>query len=431
MRVLLLLTGSQAGKTTFLPALLYWEWLHRGPGDYLAASSTFPVFDTKFLPVLRDYFCRKLGWGVYKAGRGGAGVIEGRDGSRILCRMGTDPDALESGTFKGGILDEWGQDKVPLESYQAVQRRLAKEQGRCAIGTTPYNMGWLRLSVHDRAMGGDPLYREVNFRSIDNPAYPPEEYHRLKAEWPEWRSAMFLDGIFTRPAGLIYSDYEDSYVQFGPERGNHLGGGHLVKPFTIPATWLRGLGVDPGPVNCGRVWLAIEPNHLDADGVDVPERYYAYREKSVADKPGPQLAAEVREYEEPIIHAYGGAASEDERRREWVLGGLPLLKPLISDVEPGIDRVIGLLRAKRLFVFDTLTGLRSQLGTYSRELDDAGEPLEKIADKSTFHLLDALRYLCSAFVLESPTVPPPPLTRDQRTLTGAALFARTKRGRFV
>ena len=36
--------------------------------------------------------------------------------------------------------------------------------------------------------------------------------------------------------------------------------------------------------------------------------------------------------------------------------------------------------------------LFDELATYSRVLDDAGEPIEKIKDKERYHCLDALRY---------------------------------------
>lgn len=379
-RVLLILTGSQAGKTTFLPAMLYREIQRRGFGDYLAASSTFPTFDTKFLPALKDYFCRKVKWGKYKAGRGGAGVIEGFDGSRILCRMGTDPDALESGTFKGAILDEWGQDKIPVESWEAVKRRLAKEKGRAIFGTTPYSLGWLKQQVYDRWIGGDPLYEVVNFRSIDNPGYPLEEYERCRRELPDWKFQMFSNGLFTRPAGLIYGDYNDSYRELG---------GHLARPFRIPDHWLRYVGVDfGGSIHNAQIWIAEDPeNH----------NLFAYREVCGIDNTGPEQARDAAEYKEPVTLALGGAHSEGDKRHEWSLAGFPISEPFIFDVESGIDRVTALFKTKRLYIFDTLTGLRSELGTYSRELDDTGEPLEKIKDKEKFHRLDALRYIATAF----------------------------------
>jgi hypothetical protein len=70
-----------------------------------------------------------------------------------------------------------------------------------------------------------------------------------------------------------------------------------------------------------------------------------------------------------------------------------VVEPEVVDVESGIDRVIRLIREHRLYVFDTCVGLLDELGTYSRETDEMGQPLEKIKSKQTFHRLDALRYV--------------------------------------
>ncbi|MCB1899227.1 MAG: hypothetical protein KDH16_08060, partial [Rhodocyclaceae bacterium] len=49
-------------------------------------------------------------------------------------------------------------------------------------------------------------------------------------------------------------------------------------------------------------------------------------------------------------------------------------------------------------------GLLDEIMSYARELDDMGEPTEKIADKNTFHLLDALRYIMSYLRQENKAV---------------------------
>jgi len=75
--------------------------------------------------------------------------------------------------------------------------------------------------------------------------------------------------------------------------------------------------------------------------------------------------------------------------------GLSVGEPPISDVEAGINRVIALLKERRLYIFNTCTGTIDQLGTYSRVLDENGQPTDKIKDKETYHYLDALRYVAS------------------------------------
>jgi hypothetical protein len=95
---------------------------------------------------------------------------------------------------------------------------------------------------------------------------------------------------------------------------------------------------------------------------------------------------------ENVVRWQGGAASETQQRMDWYAAGIDVKEPGIRDVEAGIDRVIQLFKTKRLFVFETLLGLRDELGTYSRVLDASGQPTDRIKDKETFHRIDALRY---------------------------------------
>ena len=44
-RFLLILAGTQSGKTSIGPAWLFREMQRRGPGDYLIASPTFPLME--------------------------------------------------------------------------------------------------------------------------------------------------------------------------------------------------------------------------------------------------------------------------------------------------------------------------------------------------------------------------------------------------
>jgi hypothetical protein len=388
-RFILILAGFQGGKTTFLPVWLKREMERRGPGDYIAASSTFPLFQKKFLPELRKFFCSLTGWGTYNASQS---VIESHAGAseadkyRIWLYSAHNPESLESATGKAAILDEWGQDSVAIEAWDAVTRRLAVNQGRILLGTTPYNLGWLKQQVYDKWVGGDPHYDVVQFRSCDNPSFPDEEYERLRDMWPSWKFEMFCNGKFTRPAGLIYGDYDEAI--------------HCVKPFSIPDTWLRNVGVDfGGTEHTALIWLAEKPGTGE---------HYVYREALGGGLSGAEHVRAAMEYKEPVKRFLGGAKSEDDQRLTWRIAGCPVVEPFISEVEAGIDRVIGLFKMNRLFVFETCTGLRSELGTYSRELDAAGEPLERIDDKEKFHRLDALRYVCSAFPLDRPKKPAEP-----------------------
>ena len=89
----------------------------------------------------------------------------------------------------------------------------------------------------------------------------------------------------------------------------------------------------------------------------------------------------------------GGSKSEGQWRDEFALGGLPVMAPSISDVEVGIDRVYGAIASGRIRVLASCKRFLDEVTSYSRELDNMGQPTEKIDDKASYHTLDAVRYV--------------------------------------
>ena len=73
--------------------------------------------------------------------------------------------------------------------------------------------------------------------------------------------------------------------------------------------------------------------------------------------------------------------------------GLPIhgpAKPEVQSIEVGINRVFAAFALNQILVFDDLHGFLDGLQSYSREVDEMGEPTEKIEAKETFHLLSYL-----------------------------------------
>jgi len=234
-------------------------------------------------------------------------------------------------------------------------------------------VGWLKQEIYDKWRKGDPDYQVIQFASTMNPSFPKVEYDRAKRTLPTWKFEMFYNGEFSHPAGLIYEDFPGE------------NGVLLVHPFDIPATWPRWVGIDFGAVHTALIWIAQDPDR---------DIYYAYRESLEGNMSTKEHVARAKERAsgQNIVRWQGGAASETQQRMDWYSAGIDVKEPGIRDVEAGIDRVIQLFKTKRLFVFETLLGLRDELGTYSRVLDDNGQPTERIKDKETFHRIDALRY---------------------------------------
>lgn len=404
-RYIAVIAGSQAGKTVTGPWWLEREIRLCGPGDYMVVTPSFQLLEKKALPAFREVFEQHLSLGRYRGSparmfnyskRAIANLVASSDQYPAWSEPGAvnvffghaqDPESLESATAKAAWLDEAGQKTFKLDSYQAVQRRLRIHHGRILFTTTPYDLGWLKQQVYDRAKAEeeagvppeDRQYEVINFSSTMNPLFDLAEYEAARDDMPLWKFRMMYDGIFTQPAGLIYDIYDERK--------------HKVDPFDIPAGWQRYLGLDFGGVNTAAVYLANEPGTND---------YYAYREYLSGSKTAEEHTADLRRGEPDRLQAYGGSRGEDQWRREFKAAGFNVRRPKVSAapgtvqssvVEIGIDRVYGAFKRDNLYVFSTLGRLREELGTYSRKLDDMNEVTEEIEDKQKYHMLDALRYV--------------------------------------
>lgn len=396
-RFIAVLSGTQGGKTSFGPLWLYNEIQRCGPGDYLVVTPTFTLLELKALPEFKNYFIKLLQLGTYtgspsrkfefsdSGSRRTFGENWNGEPTRIIFGYAADPESLESATAKAAWLDEAGQKKFKLASWEAILRRLSLAMGRVLITTTPYDLGWLKQKIWDKWKAKDEDIDVIRFDSTENPMFPQAEFERARKDLPPWKFDMFYRAIFTRPAGMIYDSFDEDR--------------HKCPRFAIPPEWPRFLGLDFGAVNTAAVFYAKDP----ASDPNNP-KYYAYREYKAGGRSAAEHVKHLLEKEKGIPVAVGGAKSEDQWRREFAAGGdvggvrvtgLPIRAPEFPEVEVGIDRVYGAHRRDQIIVFDDLAGYLEQKLTYARELDKNGEPTEKIEDKETFHFMDAERYIIS------------------------------------
>jgi len=381
-RIVAVLAGTQSGKTVFGPLWLYREIQRRGAGDYMVVTPTFQILGKKALPSFRALFESRLGLGRYRASpvryfefsaegcRKAFGDSWDGTPTQVFFGHAMDPDSLESATAKAAWLDEAGQKKFRRASWEAIMRRLSIYEGRVLITTTPYDLGWLKQVIYDRWQAGDPTIDVINFKSIGNPAFPRAEYERARRELPGWRFRMFYQGLFERPAGLIYDCFDE-------ER-------HKVPRFALPADWKRYMGIDFGPIHTAALFYAEEPG---------TGRLYLYREYLAGKKTIKEHARDLLAGEPMVPLAVGGAGSESQWRMEFRSAGLPVLEPPVREVEVGINRVYAAHKAGQIIVFADLGGYLDEKMGYTRAVDENGEPTEVIEDKSSFHFMDAERYI--------------------------------------
>jgi len=430
-RYIFMLAGTQGGKTSLGPWWLWQEicltcikpeyldpykgrynemppegWMETG-GDFLAVASSYEMFQMKMLPEILKVFVDILGKGRYWAGTrvielrnpitGEFGAETSRDTAnmwgRIILRSAragkgakgganVGVTSLESATAKAAWLDEVGNDDYTIATWDSVRARLSLARGRVLGTTTLYNHGWMKKEIYDRWRAGNPNIEVVQFDSIMNPNFPEEEYYEAKETMPDWKFKMRYRGQYDRPAGAIFSDFDDTT---------------MVIPYQpVPAGDRVIVGVDPGGTNFASVYVAIQP------GLG---RVYVFEEHHEGGLVTVEHAANIKiraksNYRK--VKVVGGTKSEGQFRKDMGTGGVHVYEPAIFNVEPGIDRIIRLMKMKRLYIANSCVELLTQIREYSREVDALGEPIEKtIQDKSKFHLVDALRYALSVVNVRS------------------------------
>jgi len=429
-RFIFMLAGSQGGKTTVGSCWLYQEvcrrtilpqyyhmlqtgmtpppeaWMKEG-GDFIAGTSDYGLFKMKMLPELLKLFVDTMKVGRYWAG---SRVIELRDPREQVFWAKTDKDPMwgriilrsaqagkaaksansvgvgswESATAKGAWIDECGQDAFTIDTWDSIKARLAIHRGRVLGTTTLYNHGWLKTQIYDRWKAGASNIAVIQFDSILNPAFPMDEYLEAKATMPEWKFKMRYQGQFDKPAGMIFSDFDESVG--------------IIPPTAIIDTTPIIVGYDPGAVNTASVWLALNKEHnriilfnefLDGN-ISMAEHASLFKHRSAG-------YAKVR--------CVGGSRSEKQFRMDMQENKVRIIEPPIVDVEAGLNRIIALMRTDTLRITSNCRNTLAQVREYARKVDAYGEPTPEIDEKSKYHFIDALRYAATLIRMTPKALP--------------------------
>lgn len=386
-RFVAVIAGVRSGKTAFGAWWLLREMCTCGPGDYLIVAPNYPLIDKAAGPEVQSLLERQMRVGKmrthpyqFRVSEYGHGMlwpdIPYKRQSRILFGHADDPDSLEAMTVKAAWLDECGQKRFRLASWEAVQTRLSVDRGRALLTSRPYDMGWLKQKIYDpwqSAGGNHPEIDLIRFDSTENPAFPPEEFERARAELPRWKFDMMYRARFEHPAGRIYDCFD-------PDK-------HTCPSFAIPDDWPRYLGLDFGGVNTCALYYARDPK---SDVLYLYREYYPRESRTARQHVEAILAGEPRR---PT--AVGGAHSEGQWRSEFAAAGLGVHEPAVKEVDVGITRVYAAHVRDKVKVFKTCKGYLEEKATYSYKTDEAGNPLGtgEIEDKNDYHHMDAERYI--------------------------------------
>jgi len=311
------------------------------------------------------------------------------DFGQIYLYTAENPDSMQGAPVKGFWLDEGGQDS--LLAHETALQRCSMLSGQELITTTPYNLGWLLTEVVNSK---SPDIVVEQWRSIDRPGFPQASYEFMRNRLQPWRFRMMYDAQFEKPAGLIYANFNESVC--------------VIDRFPIPPQWLIYSGHDFGPDNPAALFTAQDPTtgnlyhfeeYLPGPGISVHERVEAF--KNLIRLPGEEGKENPQRYQ--VIKRVGGSPAEEETRQAYNAHGWIITAPKIKHVEPQLDKVSGMHALNKIFVFRDLVHYLDEKRTFSRKMDETGQPTKEIDNEARFHLMACERYELSDFTPETVT----------------------------
>lgn len=99
--------------------------------------------------------------------------------------------------------------QYPRLAFINMQSRTSFMKGQLFLTTTPYAMNWPKKEVIDRFKQGDPDIDYFEWLSVENPAFPKDEYERQKKLLSQKEFERKYMGMHTRMEGLIFEDFDE------------------------------------------------------------------------------------------------------------------------------------------------------------------------------------------------------------------------------
>lgn len=356
-----LLSGTGAGKS-FLGSFILARWCSEGEGEYYAVGPTRGHLKQNLWKEFRKMLSR-FGFEEgehYDYNRVDLQITMRHNAVVIYGKTADAPNTMQGTHVKGIVADEMGM--YSAEAWHVIQQRCSLNKAELWVCTTPYSWNFLKKDLYDPWLESGKEHPEINVfqvPSIANPFFPLDEYEKAKKNLPLWKFNMFYRGMFTRPSGLVYSEYQITDVPLSP----------VVRVFA---------GMDYGNTNPSAiVWIAE-----DGRGRYQVIKTWKKTHAGISGLDEQMKQQRCRYYMDPSA---GGIIDELKKLGNTV-------GPAKNDVFAGITSVEGLFLSGRLTILEcACADLIEELGLYSYQTDGNGEPVEKI-DKNNDHVCDALRY---------------------------------------
>jgi len=231
-------------------------------------------------------------------------------------------------------------------------------------------------------------WRTFHFTSFDNPTLSAEALKEIgegDMSLDAYRREILAEDDEIETSWLVYGKFDEALCK--------------IKRFAIPETWPIRSGHDFGSANPAALFVA-EVKLPIPDGAPRHLRYgdyVAFSEYSPG--AGFSTAQHVDEFKritrglDVQMSTGGNVTTEDEIRQGYQSQGWMITAPTITRVNAQIDRVLGIMEQKKLYIFEDMFRILAQIANCMWVLDAEKQPTNKIRDESKYHLLACLRYL--------------------------------------
>lgn len=298
--------------------------------------------------------------------------------SQILFGSSENPQTLEGPHVDGGAwLDEAGY--MQRAAWDVTKRRTDYWESPILITTIPYFPGWLKSDVYEPSLRGDPTIDWIPCKSSDNLKYSRQVLEDNKAKRRPEYYAIYHEGVFAKPVGIIYGDPPNEDVIFDPE---------IEFPNGIPNDWPCYSGHDFGISNPNAaVWGRLAPD----DTLYIVAEYQA---------PELTMKQHIARWHEAgldyVDGSYGDPAGADQMLTAEQEGFK--IEKANNDILFGVDIVYDRFNTGRLRVARDCVAMLDYRAQYvwkknPHNEDETFDTPQK--PQPAEHMMDALRYLCT------------------------------------
>lgn len=361
-RFVALIAGLQSGKTV---AGAIWSRMmfdNHDNDDGLIAAPTYKILIQSTLPKFFE-----INPDLKKFYKKGDSEIAVPDRGKIYIRSTENPNVIEGMTLRWIWADEAGQMK--LDAWINFQGRLSILQGKLFITTTPYSLNWLKTEFFDNWKKGIADYKVIQFRSVDSPYFPKEEFERAKATMDSRVFRRRYCGMLEKMEGLVYEDLIPA-IHIIPEK--------VIQFKEVIA------GID---------WGFNHPTAVIIIGIDNDGVFYLIDEYYERGKITAEIIEKLKFYQDKYkVRLWYPDPAEPDRLEEMKGAGLfpREVNKGAGSVKLGIDKVRELIKQNRFKIFDKCKYTIEEFNLYC--YPDEADKLTDDPIKENDDALDAIRY---------------------------------------